>query len=348
MKALAPFGRRPPAGVGQAGPRGGWALRVAIVASSFASSSSLLRTLAGLALAFLLLRLAVLAAVLSDAEIGLHVDEAQYLHWSQILHWGYYSKPPGVVALIAASTALLGDGLVGVKLLVMACHPLAAAVTGALAYAMGLAALADSRPGEAVATPADAALARRVAVAAGLLVASSPLASLLGLVATTDGPLMLLWALGAAAGWRFARHGRRRDALWLGLALGLGLLSKYTALALLPSLVGLVFAARPAMNPTLEAALPASAQRRGALAGFGLAAGVALLLLLPHLLWNAQHGWPTLRHTLDITAQAGRGPAGSAGRSAAEFVAGQVLMFGPLWLLALPAGLRRVALMLQS
>ena len=69
-----------------------------------------------IALALLLLGITVWRAwVVVHVHAGLHVDEAQYWVWSQSLDWGYYSKPPVIAALIAASTALLGDGLLGVK-----------------------------------------------------------------------------------------------------------------------------------------------------------------------------------------------------------------------------------------
>lgn len=292
--------------------------------------------LLGLAGLFWLARLALLGWVGTDPTIGLHVDEAQYWHWSRDLQWGYYSKPPMVALLIGLSTALGGDGLFGVKWLIMATHPLAAAVTGWLAYAMTLAAFAQARGSEALgelggeATEAEATLARRVALAAALLVVTSPMMSLLGMAATTDGPLMLTWALAAAAGWRLVHSGRRSDAVALGIVLGLGVLSKYTFLALAPTLA-------------LWALWPAAAglaTRRERWFTMGLAAGVALAICLPHLLWNASHGWPTVRHTLDITVQqAEHAPKAAAGwRGFAEFVGGQVLMFGPMCLLLLRWG----------
>ena len=48
--------------------------------------------------------------------ITLYVDEAQYWTWAQQLDWGYFSKPPGIAALIWLSTALFGDGIVGVNI----------------------------------------------------------------------------------------------------------------------------------------------------------------------------------------------------------------------------------------
>ena len=41
------------------------------------------------------------------------MDEAQYWTWAQHLDWGYFSKPPGIAALIAASTSMFGDGMLG-------------------------------------------------------------------------------------------------------------------------------------------------------------------------------------------------------------------------------------------
>ena len=79
------------------------------------------------ALALALLAITVWRAwVVVHVHAGLHVDEAQYWVWAQALDWGYYSKPPVIAALIAASTALLGDGLLGVKALAMLCYPLTA------------------------------------------------------------------------------------------------------------------------------------------------------------------------------------------------------------------------------
>src|SRR5690242_6829378 len=61
--------------------------------------------------------LAVVAAVtairvlfIATAPLELDFEEAQYWHWAQQLAWGYYSKPPLVAWLIAATTALFGDG----------------------------------------------------------------------------------------------------------------------------------------------------------------------------------------------------------------------------------------------
>lgn len=247
---------------------------------------------AAIALAAWALRLAVLA----HAGAGLYVDEAQYWVWSRDLQWGYFSKPPMIAALIAASTALFGDGLVGLKALVMACYPL----TALALYGLGRD-LAGSRAG----------------TWAALIFLASPLVGLLGETATTDAPLLLAWSLALWAAWRAVVLGRALAWAGLALALGAGLLSKYTMAALVPGL--LVFA-----------------WRHGGWAAFGkavLAVVAGLALFAPHLAWNADWGWPTLGHTVASTdAHTGRGM--SAPLRFALLALAQLVAIGPvaLWL----------------
>ena len=248
---------------------------------------------------------------------GLHVDEAQYWYWSRALEWGYFSKPPLLAALIRVSTTLFGDGLLGVKALTMVAWLLTSVVLWRLGAALGSA---------------------RAGIAAAWLLAATPASGLLGLSATTDAVLMLFWALVMLGAWR-AAHARGPAAWrwWLltGLALGLALLSKYTAGALSLSALWLLWRC--------------PARERGRLlAGLALASGMAALLLLPHLAWNVENGWPTLRHTLDITVHGGAASAAARAAgwshklgSALEFALGQLLLLGPAALAWLVLAWRR-------
>ncbi|WP_306544732.1 ArnT family glycosyltransferase [Malikia spinosa] len=249
---------------------------------------------------------------------GLHVDEAQYWYWSsRPLEWGYFSKPPLLVGLIRLSTDLFGHGLLGVKALAMVAWLLASAVLWRLGAAMG---------------------SERAGLIAAALLAATPASGLLGLSATTDSVLMLFWSLVMWGSWRAAHaEGAVAWRWWAltGLALGLGLLSKYTAGALSLSALWLLWRCPPA--------------RRGQLlAGLALAAGIAILLLLPHLFWNMHNGWPTLHHTLDITVQGGAASAADRAAgwghklgSAAEFGLGQLLLLGPAGLAVLALAWKR-------
>jgi len=252
------------------------------------------------------------AWVVVHVNAGLHVDEAQYWAWSKALDWGYYSKPPMIAALIALSTALLGDGLLGVKALAMLCYPLTAWVL----FRWVSEVLTDVST-QACATP------ERGGRLAALLFIASPVAGLLGMAATTDAPLLLAWALASMALWRAWRDGRARDWLSLGLWVGLGLMSKYTMAAFAVSALGLLWT------------VPRTAPRQMATArGLTLAVAIALLCVAPNLAWNAAHDWPTLRHTAEITVGARSTPMWS---TLGLYLGGLTLLLGPVvapWSLA--------------
>jgi hypothetical protein len=193
---------------------------------------------------------------------------------------------------------------------------------------------------------------------------------------TTDAPLLLCWTLASWLLWRALRSGRLSAWLLLGVVLGVGLLSKYTLAAWLPSAAVLAWLARLQLRrartarrhdedvrgarahagpsgfaPSALAGGEASGavgrtpahrvRRLRCLPGLTLAMGVALLVCLPHLDWNAAWGWPTWHHTADITAAARRDDDLGAGASLGEFIAGQLLLVGPVlgvWLIVLCAG----------
>ncbi len=248
---------------------------------------------------------------------GLHVDEAQYWYWSRALEWGYFSKPPLLAGLIRVSTTLFGDGLLGVKALAMVVWLLSSLVLWRLGATMGNAG---------------------AGVVAAALLAATPASGLLGLSATTDAVLMLFWSLVMLGAWHAAHA--RGPAAWrwwtlTGIALGLALLSKYTAGALGLSALWLLWRC--------------PAHERGRLSvGLALACAIAALLLLPHLAWNVENGWPTLRHTLDITVHGGAASAAerTAGwthklGSALEFGLAQLLLLGPAGIALLLLAWRR-------
>jgi len=229
--------------------------------------------------------------VVPHLGITLYVDEAQYWTWAQHLDWGYFSKPPGVAALIWLSTALFGDGILGVKALGMLCYPLAAVACWAIARRL---------------------YDERTAFWSAVAVLTLPMFSWLGLFVSTDALLTLFWTLALWAYLRALGSDTWSDWLLLGLVCGLGLLSKYTMAACL----GAAF-------------LHLLAFHRARLASPRpwLAAGLALLILAPNIYWNFTHDFPTLKHTADITlnkkANGGLGPL-------VEFWAAQWVSFGPV------------------
>ncbi len=260
----------------------------------------------------------------------LYGDEAQYWTWSLQPDWGYYSKPPLLAWLIYLGTHLFGDSEIGVRSASLLLYPTTAwvifllvrrllkdgagdqtipAATGRISQALQRMLHTDPEP--------DAA-----AFWAGLLFATLPMTSLGSWLITTDAPLLLCWALALYFTVAALETGRWRDWLLLGVAVGFGMLAKYSM-----AFYGLGFAAYVLFSrerwPLLKDPKPY------------LAAALALLIVVPNILWNASHQFVSFHHTAEIS---------ELNRSLfhpgalLEFFVGQFLVFGPItagWLLAL-------------
>jgi 4-amino-4-deoxy-L-arabinose transferase-like glycosyltransferase len=233
--------------------------------------------------------------VINHLGIDLYVDEAYYWGWSQNLDWGYYSKPPLIAALIAASTALLGNGLVAIKLPSLLLYP-------ATAFALyGL--------GRRLYSP-------RVGFWAGLCFLSMPLVAALGLFVSTDAPLLLCWSLALLFMLRALEGDGWADWLACGAVIGIGLMSKYTMAAFLPSALLLIIL-DPRHRRWLARPQP------------WVALLLAFAVLSPNLYWNWAHDFPTFRHTAEIT-RVGHGERGLHPGQLGEFLGAQWLSFGPV------------------
>ncbi|NTV95500.1 MAG: glycosyltransferase family 39 protein [Thiobacillus sp.] len=250
----------------------------------------------------LLLILLALAAwrVLAAAHLGmeLYADEAQYWTWSLAPDWGYYSKPPMVAWAIWLGTHLFGDGELGVRALSVLVYPLTAWLLFLFVRRLFR---ADPR-------------AEAMAFWTGVVYATLPFVSLGAWLITTDAFLILFWTLSLYLLGFALDSGRWRDWLLLGLAIGLGLMSKYSMV-----FFGLGLAAYLAIAP----------ERRRLFLDprpYG-AAAVALLMLLPNVLWNAGHQFVSYAHTAEIS-QLDRALFHPA--ALLEFVVGQFAVFGPL------------------
>lgn len=251
------------------------------------------RAFAACAAAALALRIAALMA----SPLDLQFDEAQYWYWSRTLDWGYFSKPPLIAWAIATTTALFGDGEWAVRL----AAPLAQTGAAVALFAAG-----------------RAMYGVWAGFWAGLIWLVMPAVWLSSSVISTDALLMPLWAAALAALWRLHETQSWRWALALGVALGLGALAKYAMLYFIPC-AALAAIWAPDLRQTLLS-------RRMLLAG-----AVALLLLVPNLIWNALHRFATISHT---AANAG-GSVGVHPDEGLEFLLGQALVAGPIFIAAL-------------
>lgn len=253
------------------------------------SASTLVRLFLASVAVVTVLRIAALVAT----PIDLHGDEAQYWMWSRALDWGYFSKPPLIAWVIAATTSVFGNAEWAVRL----AAPIAHAGAAAALFALG----------------------RRMAgveagVWAGLAWLLMPGVWLSSALISTDALLLPAWATALWATWRFVETGSWRWAAAMGAAIGIGLLAKY---AMSYFAIGLAVAA--IWSPEVRRALFS----RPALA----ALAAALAFIAPNLLWNAQNQFATIEHTA-----ANANWSGSIGdpAAAAAFLVDQLGVAGPI------------------
>ncbi|AQR62266.1 hypothetical protein BZG35_11895 [Brevundimonas sp. LM2] len=199
------------------------------------------------------------------ATIPLTEDEAYYRLWSMRLQWGYFDHPPMIAWWIALGRGLLGDTALGARLLPVLANAAIAVLLIDTLRSLG----AGDRP----------------ALRAGLWLNATLLIGTGAMLAVPDAPAALFWTLSLWAVSRAVAPGRtatpgRTAAWWVvaGLTAGLAVLSKYSALFLAPGILLWLCATAENRRPLLTP-------------GPWLAAVLALAIVAPHILWNAEHGW---------------------------------------------------------
>src|SRR5271155_1751793 len=160
-------------------------------------------------------------------RLELTFDEAYYTLSSRFLSFGYLDHPPMVALLIRASTSLFGGSELGVRALSLVVVGAMPALVAFIAWRLF-------------------GSAEKAALAALIWIAM-PLVLIGPVFVTPDAPLVVFWTLGLAALAELWRTGRARLLLALGLALGLALQSKFTAVFFAAG-VGLALAAAPSLR----------------------------------------------------------------------------------------------------
>lgn len=236
--------------------------------------------------------LAIRLAGLWTSRAELFFDEAQYWVWAQAPTFGYFTKPPLIAWLIAASTSICGDAPFCVRLPAPILHTLTAIVIGLLASRL---------------------FDRRIGFLASLLFALMPGTSVSSILMSTDAPLLLAWSVALLALHRFAEKRDWTSAVLLGLAIGGGLNAKY-AMVYFPACTAIWLFFEPRRRELLgEKAL-----------WLALALGVALIL--PNIAWNAANGFATFSHTAENAGWSLRLPNFLG---ALEFIAIQAVIISP-------------------
>ena len=258
------------------------------------------------------------AKVYFAARAELLVEEAYYWTYWQHPALSYFDHPPMVAWVVGVGTALLGDTELGVRL-------------GTLLLSLGSTGL--------VYLLARVWFGRTCGCWAALLFNLLPIYIGTGLLAFPDGPLIFFWlltlyavakALGAdqpesAAGSR-GQMLSGATGWWLlaGVGLGGAMLSKYTAIMLVPSLALFLLLSR---RHRFWLGRPQP----------WIASLVALLVFSPVLVWNARHEWASFLFQSTRTAA----PKLQSFAEIMEFWGLQIALVSPVVFVLLAVALRR-------
>jgi len=238
----------------------------------------------GLAIATLVLHVA------TNTGYNFFRDEFYYVACGRHLAWGYVDQPPLVAVLAALSRLVFGPSLGGLRFLPALAGAFTVLLAGKMARELGGGAYAQAL--------------------AALCVIVAP-AFLEGFTLFTMNAFdFLFWTVMCWLLIRILRGGDERLWLAFGLVAGLGLLNKTSVLFLL----GGVFLGLLVTRQRRRLA------RRWPWAG----AALALALFAPHIVWQIQHGWPTLEFMRAAQAEK------NAHLSPLAFLLGQALIHHPL------------------
>ena len=210
-----------------------------------------------------------LVHMLLNNRYGFHRDELAMVDYSRRLAWGYVEFPPLTPFLVRTAMTIFGDSPWGARVFSSLGQAVIVLLVGLMARDFGA-----GRRGQLVAAAAAAI---------------SPVA-LLGGSMTQYQSFDYLWWVTVL--WALLRVERTQNPRWwlaVGLFFGLGLMTKYTIL---------VLAAALAMAMVLT---PMRRWLRSPWLWAG--AGLAMLIWLPNLLWQAQNGWIALEFTATIHAR---------------------------------------------
>lgn len=197
--------------------------------------------------------------LLADNSLTLGLDEAYYWYWAKNLDWSYYDHPPMIAYIISFFTNLGGDSELFVRL-------------GGWFLMLGAAALNFSTLKTLF--PEDKNLPWQAVFIFHLTL----LFSAGSLIQTPDSPLIFFWSLAVYSGAKVITE--QKSFWWYmgGIALGLGMLSKYTMILIAPCQFLFLIACKEHRH-WLQKPAPY------------LSFLLGILIFSPVIYWNSQHNW---------------------------------------------------------
>ncbi|WP_457747757.1 ArnT family glycosyltransferase [Sulfurimonas sp.] len=203
---------------------------------------------------YIFIVLMAIFSTLYNAFIPLHGDEAYYWMWSKHLQSGYYDHPP-MIAYLIYFTNFISDAEWSVRLVNVFSFSVAS---------LYIFKLTTEISNEKTALNAVIIFFSVLVVQAGYI------------ITTPDSPLIMFWTLSLYYTYRAIFHDKLKDYLLSGLMLGFAMLSKYSAILLVISILLYIII-----------------KRRDILLNYKIyiAMVLALIVILPMLYWNYKNDW---------------------------------------------------------
>jgi 4-amino-4-deoxy-L-arabinose transferase-like glycosyltransferase len=213
--------------------------------------------------------LRLLLHTLTNGQYGFHRDELATLDDARHLAWGYVAYPPLTPFVARVALALLGTAPAAVRIFTALAQCVVMVMAGLIARELGG--------------------GRRAQIVAAMAVAVSP-------ISLVEGHLFqyvsfdLLWSvLAVYFVIRLLRSDNKRWLIAVGAAIGLGLMTRYT-IAWLVAGLAVGFLLTPARKLLMD---------RWLIAG----AALALVICMPNLIWQANHGFISIDFLRSIHAR---------------------------------------------
>ena len=208
----------------------------------------------------------VILHLLAIHRYGYHRDELYFLDCASHLDFGFVDHPPFTELILAITRFLIGDSLVAIRI-----PALIASTAQVTLVALTARELGGGRFSELL---------------AGLATLFVPVFLITSSTIAVEGINTLWWAVCLYLVVRLLKEPTGKRWLLLGAVFGIGLLTKY-AIGFLGVALALGVAATPSRR-LLKSPWP------------WLAVGLAALVFLPNLAWQANHGWPFLEYARAI------------------------------------------------
>lgn len=239
----------------------------------------------------------------SHGNYGYFRDEFYYMACAEHLDWGYVDHPPFSILLLAAVRAVFGSSIHAIRLLSTLSGALLVVLTAYLTRILG---------------------GKRFAIFLSALIAAlSPTVLAFSGFCSMNAFDFLFWAGGFIVLVNILKKPRSSMWILLGVLMGLGFQNKFSMAVFGVSMI---------------LAITITSHRKLLFNTNALyAAAIALLLFLPHIIWQHVNEWPTIEFITNATSYK------IAGSTPLQFLANQlilanpivvpVLLLGILWLL---------------